>query len=140
MTELPVNLFADALRHVCDRIIAAEPDLTALDNIVGDGDHGDGMRDGFTALILNKYQAGNSNTLVLLDSTGSLLAERYLGEEVLSVSAAGGFCAVQTPEHLYVYDKSLQLCAVTEASASAICADGSAIVRNGNGVQRRVPE
>ncbi|MBQ6798719.1 MAG: hypothetical protein IJP11_05745 [Oscillospiraceae bacterium] len=96
--------------------------------------------DGFTALILNKYQAGNSNTLVLLDSTGSLLAERYLGEEVLSVSAAGGFCAVQTPEHLYVYDKSLQLCAVTEASASAICADGSAIVRNGNGVQRRVPE
>lgn len=50
MKTLTVNQFADALRYTCDVIIAAEPDLTALDNIVGDGDHGDGMRDGFTEL------------------------------------------------------------------------------------------
>ena len=96
--------------------------------------------DGFTALILNKHQAGSGNSLVLLDDAGALLAELYLGEEVLSVSAAGDFCAVQTPEHLYVYDKSLGLCAAAEATASAICADGSAILRTENGVQRCVPE
>ena len=50
MKQLTVEQFAAALDHVCDLIIAAEPELTALDNIVGDGDHGFGMRDGFTEL------------------------------------------------------------------------------------------
>lgn len=50
MKYLNTDMFADALRHVCDLVIASEPKLTELDNIVGDGDHGDGMRDGFTEL------------------------------------------------------------------------------------------
>lgn len=55
MKYLNTDMFADALRHVCDLVIASEPKLTELDNIVGDGDHGDGMRDGFTELkaVLN---------------------------------------------------------------------------------------
>jgi len=44
MNYLTTDMFADALRHVCDLVIASEPKLTELDNIVGDGDHGDGMR------------------------------------------------------------------------------------------------
>lgn len=55
MKHLTVEQFVAALDHVCDLIIAAEPELTALDNIVGDGDHGFGMYDGFTELkaVLN---------------------------------------------------------------------------------------
>ena len=50
MKQVTVNQFRDALDHICDLIIAAEPELTRIDNIVGDGDHGFGMYDGFTEL------------------------------------------------------------------------------------------
>lgn len=50
MDYLTTDMFTKALRHVCDLVISSEPMLTELDNIVGDGDHGDGMRDGFTEL------------------------------------------------------------------------------------------
>ena len=33
-----------------DGIIAAEPELTRIDRVIGDGDHGIGMKTGFTAL------------------------------------------------------------------------------------------
>lgn len=33
-----------------DAIIAAEPELTRVDRVIGDGDHGIGMKTGFTAL------------------------------------------------------------------------------------------
>jgi dihydroxyacetone kinase-like protein len=39
-----------ALIHTCDLVIASEPMLTALDTLIGDGDHGTGMREGFTEL------------------------------------------------------------------------------------------
>lgn len=50
MTEISTSAFAAALRHVCDLVIASEPALTELDTRVGDGDHGTGMKDGFTEL------------------------------------------------------------------------------------------
>jgi len=39
-----------ALIHVCDLLIASEPYLTELDTIIGDGDHGIGMKLGFSEL------------------------------------------------------------------------------------------
>lgn len=39
-----------ALVDVSAAIVAAEPRLTEIDTVIGDGDHGTGMRDGFTAL------------------------------------------------------------------------------------------
>lgn len=39
-----------ALLTVCDRIIESEPRLTELDLRIGDGDHGTGMKQGFTKL------------------------------------------------------------------------------------------
>jgi len=39
-----------ALIHVCDLIVASEPLLTEIDTIIGDGDHGTGMKHGFTEL------------------------------------------------------------------------------------------
>ena len=39
-----------AMIAAADEIIAAEPELTRIDMVIGDGDHGIGMKTGFTAL------------------------------------------------------------------------------------------
>lgn len=52
--------FQKALIAVCDKIIESEQMLTDLDTIIGDGDHGFGMKIGFSAmkkeLTSNTYQ------------------------------------------------------------------------------------
>lgn len=95
---------------------------------------------GFLALVLNKYQSGNANTLVTLDEQGSLLSERYLGEEILNVSTVGSFLAVQTPEMLYLYDQELNLCTSQPASASVVFDDGSIILIEDDVGIRYLPE
>ena len=42
--------FTACLRYVSEGMIASEPRLTALDQVIGDGDHGIGIKRGFTAL------------------------------------------------------------------------------------------
>ena len=42
--------FTACLQHVAQGMIASEPRLTALDQVIGDGDHGIGIKRGFTAL------------------------------------------------------------------------------------------
>lgn len=42
--------FTACLRYVAEGMIASEPRLTALDQVIGDGDHGIGIKRGFTAL------------------------------------------------------------------------------------------
>ena len=39
-----------AMLVAADAIIAAEPELTRIDKVIGDGDHGIGMKTGFTAI------------------------------------------------------------------------------------------
>ena len=80
MKYLTTELFTEALRHVCDLVIASEPMLTELDNIVGDGDHGDGMRDGFTELkaVLNSGITF-SNLHELTRTTGMALVKSMGG-------------------------------------------------------------
>lgn len=45
-----VSELQNAMIAVCDRIIESEKMLTELDTIIGDGDHGFGMKIGFTAM------------------------------------------------------------------------------------------
>ncbi|EKB9853750.1 dihydroxyacetone kinase subunit L [Salmonella enterica] len=42
--------FTACLQHVAEGMIASEPRLTALDQVIGDGDHGIGIKRGFAAL------------------------------------------------------------------------------------------
>ena len=50
-----------AMIAAADEIIAAEPELTRIDMVIGDGDHGIGMKTGFTALkrelLANDYDS-----------------------------------------------------------------------------------
>lgn len=65
MQEISVARLQSALLHVCDKIIDAEPMLTELDTIIGDGDHGFGMRIGFSAMRreLSRYDYMEKNKL-----------------------------------------------------------------------------
>ena len=50
MQALTVEQLQQALIQASQVIIANEPLLTQIDSIIGDGDHGTGMRDGFSVL------------------------------------------------------------------------------------------
>ena len=50
MVSYPAEKLKSALIHAADAIIAAEPELTRIDTVIGDGDHGTGMKTGFKAL------------------------------------------------------------------------------------------
>ena len=50
MKELTVSMLQDIFKLVAATIIENEPYLTEIDNVIGDGDHGTGMKRGFTAL------------------------------------------------------------------------------------------
>ena len=50
MDVLSANQLRLALISAAGAIVEAEPYLTQVDTIIGDGDHGSGMKTGFTAL------------------------------------------------------------------------------------------
>lgn len=50
MNKLDVSLLQGMFQSVADTIIDKEPYLTEIDTIIGDGDHGTGMKRGFTAV------------------------------------------------------------------------------------------
>ena len=63
--------------------------------------------DGFCALLLGRYQAGNICTLTTYDLDGKELASLPLTEEVLDISAAGSYLAVLYGNSVVVYNKDL---------------------------------
>ena len=63
--------------------------------------------DGFCALLLGRYQAGNICTLTPYDLDGKELASLPLTEEVLDISAAGSYLAVLYGNSVVVYNKDL---------------------------------
>lgn len=75
--------------------------------------------EGFLALSMNTYRAGNRYSLVLVDETGSELGSVYVGQEILDISAAGKYIAVLTPQKLTIYDRKLTVYAETDDTGSA---------------------
>ena len=66
MNEIGNKDIVGMLLKSCDTIIESEPYLTKIDNIIGDGDHGQGMERGFRALkaMLQEANAGNCRELL----------------------------------------------------------------------------
>ena len=105
MKQLTVEQFAAALDHVCDLIIAAEPELTALDNIVGDGDHGFGMYDSFTELKAVLHSGIHFETLRdLTRTTGMALVKSMGGASgvIFGTMFIGGHEAVVAEDGTYL--------------------------------------
>ena len=119
MQNINVAQLQKALLHVCDKIIDAEPMLTELDTIIGDGDHGFGMRIGFSAMKkeLSKCDymqekripydlfkdAGMALIRVMGGTSGVIFGTLFIGglpalekKEVLSLSDLAEYFAIST--------------------------------------------
>ena len=73
MKEMTVDQLRAALIHVAARIVQAEARLTELDCIIGDGDHGTGMKTGFSALAETLAVDDSDNFYDLLRISGITL-------------------------------------------------------------------
>jgi len=79
MEYLTENQLRAALIYTCYLMIASEPMLTELDSIIGDGDHGIGMRDGFSDLKDKLVSSGFNSIYELLMETGTQLVKSMGG-------------------------------------------------------------
>ncbi|KAH7927347.1 dihydroxyacetone kinase [Leucogyrophana mollusca] len=74
-----VALFNDAIERACKALIAAEPEITRMDNIAGDGDCGLTLQDGATG-VLKELEKG---TVTGNDVVGSVIAIARVAEETM---------------------------------------------------------
>jgi len=88
--------------------------------------------DGYTALLLNRYQSGSAGTLVTVGPDGKKLASLDVKEEILSLSAAGRYLAVLYADRLVIYNQDLEeyarLSGTDYARSVLMRADGSALL------------
>ena len=104
MTEISTSMFAAALSHVCDLIIDSEPMLTELDTRVGDGDHGTGMKDGFTELRSVLKESSFENFHQLTRTTGMALVKSMGGASgvIFGTMFIGGHDALVAPDGTFM--------------------------------------
>lgn len=79
MKEIDVISLQAALLHTSRLIVEKESFLTQLDNIVGDGDHGTGMRDGFLELSQTALQKSYASLYDLVYASGVSLVKTMGG-------------------------------------------------------------
>lgn len=65
--------------------------------------------DGFAALLLSNSQSSSSGTLCTVNRKGEEIAQVEIGEPVTTLAASGNYVAVLTANHLYLYNKNLEL-------------------------------
>ena len=91
--------------------------------------------DGFLALIVNMYKAGNHYTVSTVDKTGTELGSAQFDVQILDFSAAGNYLAVLTAEKLCIYDSTMtpyfEQTNTKSATNVIMRADGSAVLLGG---------
>ena len=65
--------------------------------------------DGFAALLLSNSQSSSSGTLCTVNRKGEEIAQVEISEPVTTLAANGSYVAVLTANHLYLYNKDLEL-------------------------------
>ena len=99
--------------------------------------------DGFAALLLGKYRAGSSATLVTVDRDGEELASLDLEEQVLDMDAAGRYAAVLTASTLTLYTEELRVYQTLENTFGAqnvvLRSDGTAYLIGGETARLYIP-
>jgi len=91
---LSAALLADWLRHFADAVAAAEPELTELDRLIGDADHGTNLNRGFSAVAAidpgdcaSARDYGKRAGMALVSSVGGASGPLY-GTFLLRLAAA----------------------------------------------------
>ena len=103
----------------------------------------DSSGNGFLALSTNMYRAGNRYSLVTVDEKGRKIADCYIGQEILDMSAGGRYIAVLTPGKLTIYTHTLDVyhetTNVTDATSVVMREDGSVLVMGGGNGRLYIP-
>ncbi|MCI2106003.1 MAG: DUF5711 family protein [Intestinimonas sp.] len=98
----------------------------------------------FASLLLGKYRAGTSASLVTVDSSGKELASLDLSEQVLDLSSAGRYVAVLTANQLQIYTRNLKLYGSLDNSGGSrnvvLRDDGTAYLIGSESAQLFVPQ
>lgn len=137
----------DRVVSLCDKRLAitAMDGETLLDRAYGNlhlHDYAlDG--DGFCALLLGRYQAGNICTLTTYNMAGEELAALELTEEVLDIAAGGDFLAVLYGQEMVLYRKDLtEVARLTDtdyAGQVRVEEDGTVLMISGSYAWRFLP-
>ena len=98
--------------------------------------------DGFAALLLGRYQSGTLGVVMTVDRKGTLIAAQEVDEEVLDLSAAGGYVAVLYADRLVIYTEKMETYATLETDnlrGVLMRADGSAVLLSSDSACVYVP-
>lgn len=97
LTRLSAEDLRIVLLHSCDDLIASEPLLTELDTKVGDGDHGEGMKDGFTDLREVLHGAIYTDVFSLMRDAGMTLVRSMGGASgvIFGTLFTGGYPTIE---------------------------------------------
>jgi dihydroxyacetone kinase-like protein len=97
MDALTTGQLQSALICAAERIIAAEKYLTEMDTVIGDGDHGTGMKSGFTALARQLSENTYECPYDLLHASGLCLVRTMGGASgvLFGTLLIGGLDAVR---------------------------------------------
>lgn len=123
----------DTICAVCDDSVYFITQSGRIDSFDYNGYH---LRDfsisdqGFIALELGKYKAGNRGRVVTVSQDGSLLGSIDCNDELLSVTAAGKYVAVLASSQVNIYDSSMK----PVSSSSDLTGIRDAIVRDDGSV------
>lgn len=133
-----------AIGETCVQFVSMDAEMIGTyqykDSYLKDFDCGG---DGFLVLSTNMYRAGNRYSLVTIDDRGKEIASRYLGQEVLDMSACGRYIAVLTQGKLTIYTQSLSVyhetSDISDATAVVMREDGSAVLLGGGSGELYIP-
>lgn len=106
-----------AMLTAADAIIAAEPELTRIDMVIGDGDHGVGMKTGFTAIRRELEKTEYPTPYALFHACGLCLVKSMGGSSgvLFGTLLIGGLEAIRGKDALDGGDMCAFLCGGIDA-------------------------
>ena len=113
-----------AMLTAADEIIAAEPELTRIDMVIGDGDHGIGMKTGFTALRQMLQENRYSTPFELFHACGLCLVKSMGGSSgvLFGTLLTGGLDQIRDLDTL----NGERMCAFLSGGIDAVLRRGKA--------------
>lgn len=100
--------------------------------------------DGYTTLLLGRYQTGSQADLVTVGPDGAVLSSRAVEEQVLSLSAAGRYVALLTADRLEIYTSGDEPYSTLEGTSGAqkvlMRSDGTAMLVSSREAWLYIPE
>ena len=113
-----------AMLVAADAIIDAEPELTRIDKVIGDGDHGIGMKTGFTAIRRQLEKTDYSTPYDLFHACGLCLVKSMGGSSgvLFGTLLIGGLEAIRNKDILDGSD----MCSFLSGGIDAVVRRGKA--------------